>query len=80
MDTREVFAWNLRKLRHERGLTQEALAHDAEVDRTYISALERGVYSASLDMLDKLATVLDVEPAEMLKRPTKQARRKSQSV
>jgi transcriptional regulator with XRE-family HTH domain len=77
MDVREVFAWNLRRLRHERGLSQEALAHDAEVDRTYISALERCVYSASIDMLGKLAAVFDVEPAELLKRPSKQGRRSS---
>lgn len=74
MDVREVFAKNLRALRHQRGLSQEALAHEAEVDRTYISALERGIYSASLDMLGKLATVLEVEPADMLKRPTRNAR------
>jgi transcriptional regulator with XRE-family HTH domain len=75
MDVREVFAWNLRRLRHEKGLSQEAL--DADVDRTYISALERCVYSASIDMLGKLATVLNVEPAELLKRPSRQARRGS---
>jgi transcriptional regulator with XRE-family HTH domain len=74
MDIREVFAKNLRAFRHQRGLSQEALAHEAEVDRTYISALERGVYSASLDMLGKLAAVLDVEPAELLKRPTRNSR------
>lgn len=76
MDIREVFAWNLRKLRNERGLSQEVLAHDAEVDRTYISALERCVYSPTIDMLGKLAAVLEVEPAELLKRP-RQGRRGS---
>ena len=61
MDIREVFARNLRRLRREKGWSQEGLAHEADVDRTYISALEREVYSASLDMVGKLAKVLDVE-------------------
>ena len=43
MDIREVFARNLRKARNARCLSQEALAHEADVDRTYVSALERGV-------------------------------------
>src|SRR5712691_2552653 len=41
MDIREVFALNLRKARNAKGLSQEALAHEADVDRTYVSALER---------------------------------------
>ena len=48
MDIREVFARNLRKYRQTKGLSQEALAHEAGVDRTYISALERSQYSASI--------------------------------
>lgn len=76
MDIREVFARNLRKFRQERGLSQEALAHEAGVDRTYISALERSVYSASITMVDKLATILGVEPAALLQRPPKSGRGK----
>jgi transcriptional regulator with XRE-family HTH domain len=72
MQIREVFARNLRKARHAKGLSQEALAHEAEVDRTYISALERGVYGATIDMVDKLATVLNVEASTLLERPPKQ--------
>jgi transcriptional regulator with XRE-family HTH domain len=77
MQIREVFARNLRKARHAKGLSQEALAHEAEVDRTYISALERGVYGATIDMVDKLATVLDVEASTLLERPPKQRPRRS---
>lgn len=79
MDIREVFGRNLRVLRKERGLSQEALAHDADVDRTYISALERGVYSATIDMVDKLASVLDVEPAALLQRPSPSRRKPARS-
>jgi len=74
MDIREIFARNLRRIRHESGLSQEALANDAGIDRTYISALERGVYSATIDMVAKLASVLQVEPADLLRKPI--ARRK----
>ncbi len=77
MGIREVFARNLRKARHDKGLSQEALAHEAEVDRTYISALERGVYGATIDMVDKLATVLSVEASTLLERPPKQRSRRS---
>jgi transcriptional regulator with XRE-family HTH domain len=68
MDIREVFARNLRKARNARRLSQEALAHEAGVDRTYVSALERGVYNATIGMVAKLAKALDVEPSALLQR------------
>jgi transcriptional regulator with XRE-family HTH domain len=77
MDIREVFARNLRRYRQEMGLSQEALAHEAGVDRTYISALERSAYSASITMVDRLATVLGVEPAALLQRPPKSTRNRA---
>ncbi|MEQ1521849.1 MAG: helix-turn-helix transcriptional regulator [Aestuariivirga sp.] len=76
MDIREDFARNLRKFRRQKGLSQEALAHEAGVDRTYISALERCVYSASITMVEKLAIVLGVEPVDLLQRPPKAGRTK----
>lgn len=68
MDIREVLAINLRKLRHARGLSQEELADRAEIDRTYISALERSVYAAGIDVVDRLARSLGVEAADLLTR------------
>ena len=70
MEIREAFAQNLRALRRARGLSQEELAHRAGIDRTYISALERNVYNASIDVVDRLAEVLGVDVAELLKRPS----------
>ncbi|WP_323038899.1 helix-turn-helix transcriptional regulator [Gemmobacter sp.] len=67
MEIREKLARNLRKLRKARGLSQEELAHRAGIDRTYISSLERCVYSASVDVVDRLAVVLGVEAADLLK-------------
>ena len=69
-----LFARNLRKYRQAQGLSQEALAHEAGIDRTYISALERSQYSASITTVDKLATILGVEAAELLRRPAKTPR------
>jgi transcriptional regulator with XRE-family HTH domain len=75
MEIREVFARNLRKARNAKGLSQEALAHEADIDRTYVSALERSVYSATIDMVDKLAKALGVDASALLQRPTRLGRR-----
>jgi transcriptional regulator with XRE-family HTH domain len=69
MEIREVFARNLKAARLARGLSQEELAFRAGIDRTYISSLERSVYNASIDVVDRLAVVLEVEASELLKRP-----------
>ncbi|MFZ2080463.1 MAG: helix-turn-helix transcriptional regulator [Xanthobacteraceae bacterium] len=51
--------------------------YDAGIDRTYVSALERGVYGATIDMVEKLAAVLDVEPSALLQRSVKTRTRKT---
>ena len=66
MDIREVFALNLRTLRNARKLSQEELAHRANVHRTYISSLERCVYSPTIDMVDGIARILGVEAFDLL--------------
>lgn len=66
MALRAVLAENLRRLRKERGLSQEAFADLADIDRTYVSALERQLYAATLDVLEQLAVALDVEPVELI--------------
>ncbi len=76
MDLREVFARNLRRLRNDRGLSQEALAYDAGVNRTYLSKLETAVSYPGLEIIGKLAAVLEVEPAELLKLPPRKSKRK----
>ncbi len=73
MELREEFARNLRKYRQQRHLSQEALANEAGIDRTYVSSLERGIYSPSIDMLEKLAHVLAIEPAALLERSTEKS-------
>ena len=71
-----MFATNLRRLRHAKGLSQDDLAYDAEVSRSYLSQLEKGVFFASLRIVGRLADALNVEPAELLRLPQKAARRK----
>ncbi|NJO33287.1 MAG: helix-turn-helix transcriptional regulator [Rhodospirillales bacterium] len=75
MEIREVLALNLRKHRRAQELSQEELAHRADIDRTYISALERCVYAAGIDVVDRLASVLGVEAADLLRRPDPPARK-----
>ncbi len=67
MNLRDVLALNLRKLRRARGWSQEELAHRAEIDRTYISAIERRLYAASVDVLERLAMSLEIEANELLR-------------
>jgi transcriptional regulator with XRE-family HTH domain len=76
MDLRDVFAANLRRLRHAKGLSQADLAYEAEVSRSYLSQLEKGAFYASLKIVGKLADVLEVEPAELLRLPPRRARRR----
>ncbi len=70
-----MLALNLRSRRRSHGLSQEELAHRAGIDRTYISALERSVYNASIDVVDRLARELGVEAADLLVRPQPSPRR-----
>jgi len=69
MDLRDVFAANLRRLRHAKGLSQDDLAHEAKISRSYLSQLEKGAFYATLKIIGKIANTLQVEPAELLKLP-----------
>ena len=66
-DLRKTVARNLRRLRTAKGWSQEELAFRAKVDRSYISQLETGVYSASVTMLRKLSKALGIDASEFLK-------------
>ena len=57
---KKLLALNVRELRHSRGLSQEAMALEAEIDRTYASQIERGVGNPSLKVICALAEVLEV--------------------
>ncbi|HEX8419357.1 MAG TPA: helix-turn-helix transcriptional regulator [Sphingomonas sp.] len=68
MTLREIVATNLRQLRHDRGLSQEELADRAGINRNYVGMLEREQHAATVDMLEKLAGILDIDPVEFFRR------------
>lgn len=64
---RDVLAKNMRKLRAAQGLSQEALAFDSGLNRTYLSSVERSERNVSIDNIARIAKALGVEPWELLK-------------
>ena len=64
---RDILAKNMRRLRAERGLSQEALAHECGINRTYLSAVERSERNVSIDNIGRIATGLGVEPWTLLR-------------
>ncbi len=69
MKARALVARNLRRLRVRRGLSQEVLAVDAEIDRTYVSRLERGLENPTVAVLERLANALDAQIVEFFAVP-----------
>jgi transcriptional regulator with XRE-family HTH domain len=66
MDVRKQLAGNLRRIRLERGYSQEALALEADIDRAYMSGLERGVRNPTVMLLVKLANALKVPLGDLI--------------
>lgn len=66
MDWRAIVGGNIRRLREARGLTQEALAADAEIDLTYLGGIERGRRNPSLMVLVRIAEALQTTPANLV--------------
>jgi transcriptional regulator with XRE-family HTH domain len=73
MKARALVAWNLRRVRVKRGVSQERLAYDAGVDRSYVGGLERQAENPTIDLLDRLAKTLEVPLAEFFTQPAKGA-------
>lgn len=67
MDVRARVGLNLQRPRRERGLSQEELAHAANVHQTCVSDLERGKRNPSIVILNQLATALGVDLADVCK-------------
>ena len=64
MKGRDLVAWNLRRLRVAADLSQDALAYEAGVDRTYVGRLERALENPTVAVLDRLAEALNRPLAE----------------
>ena len=64
-----LVARNIRRLRVAKGLSQEVLAVDAEIDRTYVSRLERGLENPTVAVLERLAKALSASIDELFRIP-----------
>lgn len=73
MDGRARVAWNLRRIRTEQKVSQEHLAVDAGVDRTYVSGIERQEFNPTVDILDRLAKALSIDIAAFFEAPNADA-------
>jgi transcriptional regulator with XRE-family HTH domain len=65
--TQLILAAQIKALRQEAGLSQEALAHEADIDRTYVSQLERALVNPSLSVIVRVADALGVTVLQLLK-------------
>jgi len=70
MDLVELLGRNVRTIRQALGMSQEQLAFEAEMKRSYVSDLERGTRNPSVRALGRLAAALHVEPGDLLRHPT----------
>jgi transcriptional regulator with XRE-family HTH domain len=66
VDIRLRLARNVRRLRKQIGISQEELAHRADVHRTYASDIERGARNPSVTVVDRFARALGVSPGSLL--------------
>ncbi|ATE64192.1 helix-turn-helix domain-containing protein [Rhizorhabdus dicambivorans] len=66
MDICKRLGQNVRALREEKGWSQEAFAHEADIHRTYISDIERGARNPTVMILEKLAKPLGVPAARLI--------------
>jgi transcriptional regulator with XRE-family HTH domain len=69
MDARACVAWNIRRLRVDKEVSQEAFAVDAGIDRTYVSRLERGMENPTVAVLEGIAKALGVEIEALFAQP-----------
>ena len=67
MKARALVAWNVRRIRVDRGIPQEQLAYDAGIDRSYMGGLERQSENPTIDLLDRLAETLGACPGNVRK-------------
>ncbi|RST86556.1 XRE family transcriptional regulator [Aquibium carbonis] len=67
MDLKEVMAINMRRLRHDKDMTQEEVAELSGLSARYVGSIERGKVSASVSVLGKLGDALGVDPCELIR-------------
>lgn len=69
MKGRALLAWNMRRVRVLRGISQERLAADSAVDRAYLGGVERQTENPTVDLLDRIAATLAVPLSELFVQP-----------
>ncbi|WP_456719582.1 MULTISPECIES: helix-turn-helix transcriptional regulator [unclassified Bradyrhizobium] len=74
MKARALVAWNVRRLRVDRGISQEKLARLARIDRSYMGSLERQSENPTIDLLGRIAEALGAHVSEFFVLPPKGAR------
>ena len=74
VDARQIIGWNLRRLRVAKGLSQERLALEARIDRSYVGRIERGSENVTISTLEAFAAALGVEVRALLDPVTTDAR------
>ncbi|RTE88253.1 MULTISPECIES: helix-turn-helix transcriptional regulator [Bradyrhizobium] len=77
MKARTLVAWNVRRIRLSRGISQDKLAYEAGIDRSYLASLERQSKNPTIDLLGRIAETLDVHLSEFFVRPSKSVAAKS---
>ncbi|WP_339865375.1 helix-turn-helix transcriptional regulator [uncultured Algoriphagus sp.] len=65
MDVKENFGLRIKEIRKLRGMSQEQLASGSGLDRSYVSGIEQGKRNASLEVIAKLANVLEIQIKEL---------------
>jgi transcriptional regulator with XRE-family HTH domain len=75
MNARDLVAWNVRRIRVLRRISSEALAAQADVDRKYVSRIERAVANPTIDVLERIVGALEGEIAELFVIPVPQEER-----
>jgi transcriptional regulator with XRE-family HTH domain len=65
MNIKKKFGEKVKELRLEKGLSQETLAHQAELDRTYIPSIEKGERNVSITVIEKIANALEVKISDL---------------
>ncbi len=68
MELEEAFSKVLKKYRLDKGLSQEELAHRCELDRTFISLLERGKRNPTLKTIFSICTTLEISPSDLIEK------------
>jgi transcriptional regulator with XRE-family HTH domain len=69
MDAKQIFGWNLRKARVERGISQQSLALEVGIDPAYAGRIERGLENLSINVMESMANSLGVTMAELFRMP-----------